>query len=93
MSNIKCIKLGERQIKQVMSDLILSFSQKLNLSKSLYFLSINAKAKLDFYFKVVLPSITYTVNLEGIVQNMDWTGLDWTVGLDCTGQLDWTGLD
>ena len=28
----------------------------------------------------------------GIVQNMDWTGLDWTVGLDWTGQLDWTGL-
>ena len=39
---------------------------------------------------------------NGIVQNMDWTGLDnwtgqldWTVGLDSwTGQLDWTvGLD
>ena len=39
---------------------------------------------------------------KGIVQNMDWTGLDswtgqldWTVGLDSwTGQLDWTaGLD
>ena len=39
---------------------------------------------------------------KGIVQNMDWTGLDswtgqldWTVGLDnWTGQLDWTiGLD
>ena len=38
----------------------------------------------------------------GIVQNMDWTGLDswtgqldWTVGLDSwTGLLDWTiGLD
>ena len=38
----------------------------------------------------------------GIVQNMDWTGLDswtgqldWTVGLNnWTGQLDWTiGLD
>ena len=40
-------------------------------------------------------------NLIGIVQNMDWTGLDWTgqldwtIGLDnWTGQLDWTvGLD
>ena len=40
--------------------------------------------------------------VKGIVQNMDWTGLDnwtgqldWTVGLDnWTGQLDWTaGLD
>ena len=39
---------------------------------------------------------------KGIVQNMDWTGLDswtgqldWTIGLDSwTGQLDWTvGLD
>ena len=32
---------------------------------------------------------------NGVVQNMDWTGLDWTVGLDnWTGQLDWTsGLD
>ena len=39
---------------------------------------------------------------NGIVQNMDWTGLDswtgqldWTIGLDnWTGQLDWTaGLD
>ena len=39
---------------------------------------------------------------QGIVQNMDWTGLDswtgqldWTAGLDnWTGQLDWTvGLD
>ena len=31
----------------------------------------------------------------GIVQNMDWTGLDWAIGLDSwTGQLDWTvGLD
>ena len=47
------------------------------------------------------------VGIQGIVQNMDWTGLDnwtgqldWTIGLDSwtgldwTGQLDWTvGLD
>jgi hypothetical protein len=45
------------------SDLILSFSQKLNLLKSLYFLPINAK--LDFYFKVVLPSITYGILIWG----------------------------
>ena len=41
-------------------------------------------------------------DVSGIVQNMDWTGLDswtgqldWTVGLDSwTGQLDWTiGLE
>ena len=45
------------------SGLILSFSQKLNLLKSLYFLPINAK--LDFYFKVVLPSITYGILIWG----------------------------
>ena len=33
-------------------------------------------------------------NDKGIVQNMDWAGLDWTGRLDWTGQLDWTvGLD
>ena len=41
------------------SELILSFTQKLNFLKSLYFLPINAK--LDFYFKVVLPSINYGI--------------------------------
>ena len=41
------------------SSLIISFGKKLNLLKSLYFLPINAK--LDFYFKVVLPSITYGI--------------------------------
>ena len=44
----------------------------------------------------------YNIQVAGIVQNMDWTGLDswtgqldWTVELDnWTGQLDWTaGLD
>ena len=44
----------------------------------------------------------FTLIYFGIVQNMDWTGLDswtgqldWTIGLDSwTGQLDWTvGLD
>ena len=48
-----------------------------------------------------LEIITQTPK-RGIVQNMDWTGLDswtgqldWTIGLDgWTGQLDWTvGLD
>ena len=35
----------------------LSFSQKLNLLKSLYFLPTNER--LQFYSKVILPSITY----------------------------------
>ena len=45
------------------SELILSFTQKLNLLKSLYFLPTNAK--LDFYFKVVLPSINYGILVWG----------------------------
>ena len=46
----------ERSCKRVKS-----FSQKLNLLRSLYFLPTIARA--DFYFKVILPSVTY--------------GLDW----------------
>ena len=42
-------------------ELIKSFLQKLNLLRSLYFLPTTARA--DFYFKVILPSVTY--------------GLDW----------------
>ena len=38
-------------------ELIKSFSQKLNLLRSLYFLPTTARA--DFYFKVILPSVTY----------------------------------
>lgn len=47
------------------SELILSFTQKLNLLKSLYFLSVNAN--LDFYFKfvVVLLSINYGILIWG----------------------------
>ena len=41
------------------AELILSFTQKLNLLKALYFLPVNTK--LDFYFKLVLPSITYGI--------------------------------
>ena len=39
------------------SEIIKSFTQKLNLLKSLYFLPI--KAREDFYFKVIIPSVTY----------------------------------
>ena len=54
-----------------------------------------ALKKTNYTKTVVLKRLfSLTVNF-GIVQNMDWTGLDWTVGLDnWTGQLDWTiGLD
>ncbi|CAB4044469.1 Hypothetical predicted protein, partial [Paramuricea clavata] len=42
---------------------IKSFSQKINLLKSLYFLP--KKARIDFYNKVILPSITYGIILWG----------------------------
>ena len=45
------------------SELMQSFSQKLNLLKSLYFLPI--RARLDFYYKVVLPSVTYGLVVWG----------------------------
>ncbi len=41
------------------SELVLSFNCKLNLLQSLYFLP--KQAKLDFYFKVIIPSITYSI--------------------------------
>jgi hypothetical protein len=84
------------------SDLILSFSQKLNLLKSLYFLPINAK--LDFYFKVVLPSITYGILIWGscgktLFDELERIhvrsakvifGLDWyTSGKDVLAKVKW----
>ena len=61
-------------------------------------------ACIFFWNTLYLYSVAYVASrlAWGIVQNMDWTGLDswtgqldWTVGLDnWTGQLDWTvGLD
>ena len=47
------ILIGTFRVKE----LIKSSSQKLNLLTSLYFLPI--KEKGDFYFKVILPSVTY----------------------------------
>ena len=41
------------------SELTKSFTQKLNLLKSLYFLP--RQVKTDFYFWVILPSITYSM--------------------------------
>ena len=44
-------------------ELIKSSSQKLNLLRSLYFLPI--KARVIFYFKVILPSVTYGLVVWG----------------------------
>jgi len=41
----------------LVKELTKSFTQKLNLLRSLYFLPVSARA--DFYFKVILPSVTY----------------------------------
>ena len=45
------------------SELTKSFTQKLNLLKSLYFLPIQAKT--DFHFGVILPSVTYGMLVWG----------------------------
>ena len=47
------------------SKLMVSYNRKLNLLKSFYFLPI--QARLDFYFKVILPSITYGILIWGSV--------------------------
>lgn len=50
---------------ELLHQAIVSFSQKLNLLKSLYFLL--QQARLDFYFKVIFPSITYGLLIWGTV--------------------------
>ena len=45
------------------SELAKSFTQKLNLLKSLYFLS--RQTRTDFYFGVILPSVTYGMLVWG----------------------------
>ena len=44
-------------------ELIKFFSQKLNLLRSSYFLQTTGRA--DFYFKVILPSVTYGLFIWG----------------------------
>ena len=44
-------------------ELIRSFTQKPNLLRSLYFLP--TKARADFYFKIILPSVTYGLVIWG----------------------------
>ena len=48
---------------QTVSELTKSFTQKLNLLKSLYFLP--RQARTDFYFGVILPSVTYGMLVWG----------------------------
>ena len=43
--------------------LIRSFTQKLNLLRSLHFLPV--QARMDFYFKVIIPSVTYGIVVWG----------------------------
>ena len=56
------------------SELILLFNQKLGLLKSLFFLP--RQGKLDFYFKVIIPSITYGILLWGSVGKTVWDTLE-----------------
>ena len=49
----------------ITSKLMVSYNRKLNLLKSFYFLPI--QARLYFYFKVILPSITYGILIWGSV--------------------------
>ena len=119
---LQCFKLGGSTIKQVkstrcsglqidcnlnhVSELILSFTQKLNLLKSLYFHSINAK--LDFYFKVVSPSVDYGILVWGSCGKTLFNelekihvraakvilGLDWyTPGKDVLPKAKWFRLN
>ena len=49
------------------NELIKSLTQKLNLLRSLYFLLTTARG--DFYFKVILPSVTYGLVVWAPVAN------------------------
>ena len=44
------------------------------------------------YLYVKFPRMK-TLRCKGIVQNMDWTGLDGWTGLDWTVGLDWTDFN
>ncbi len=99
-------RLTPYSVIQSIPQLILSFSQKLNLLKSLYFLPI--QAKLDFYLKVVLPSITYGILIWGSCGKTMFNelerihvraakvifGLDWyTSGKDVLAKVKWFTLN
>ena len=68
MSSLKLRCLGVELASDLnwnvyVKELIKSFSQKLNLLRSLYFLPTTART--DFYFKVILPSVTYGLVVWG----------------------------
>ena len=52
------------------SELVVTFNRKLSLLKSLYFLP--KQEKLDLYFKVIMPSITYGILIWGSVGKTTW---------------------
>lgn len=56
------------------SELAKSYTQKLNLLKSLYFLPI--QARIDFYFKVILPSVTYGMLVWGSCGRVFFSSLE-----------------
>lgn len=55
-------------------ELAKSYTQKLNLLKSLYFLPI--QARIDFYFKVILPSVTYGMLVWGSCGRVFFSSLE-----------------
>ena len=57
------------------TELIRTFTQKLNPLRSLHFLPV--RAKMDFYFKVIIPSITYGLLVWGSCGKTLMVKLDW----------------
>ena len=57
------------------SELIKTFVQKLNLLKSFGFLPINTR--LDFYFKVILSSITYVLIIQSSCNKTLFEEIEW----------------
>ena len=81
------------------------FSQKLSLLRSLYFLPV--KARLDFYFKVILPSVLYGLIIWGSCDKTLFNtlerihiraaklihGLDWNLpSVDVLARVNWTPI-
>ena len=81
------------------------FSQKLSLLRSLYFLPV--KARLDFYFKVILPSVLYVLIIWGSCNKTLFNtlerihiraaklihGLDWNLpSVDVLARVNWTPI-
>ena len=56
------------------NELIKSYTKKLNLLRSMHFLPV--KPRTDFYFKVILPSVTYGIAVWGSCGSMLFTELE-----------------